>query len=176
MIGETQGGTLLIPAHIFVPALALLLWLIGGPAFADQLVPLGNGWQTYVNDRFGMRFDVPADFQPAPLPENGDGRSFEKGDASIYIFASHNTQRDSPRTFKKQLIGTKGYENVTYSPSGDTWLVISGFRGERIFYEKYFFHDGVISAFGMDFPKEDKPRYAPVIERIEDSFRAGRPD
>ena len=62
---------------------------------------------------------------------------------------------------------------MTYSPSGDSWLVISGFRGERIFYEKYFFHDGVISAFGMDFPKEDKPLYAPIIERIEDSFKAG---
>jgi hypothetical protein len=176
MIGETQGGTHLIPAHIFVPALALLLWLLGGTAFADQLFPLGNGWQTYANDRFGMRFDIPTDFQPAPPPENGDGRSFDKGDASIYIFASHNLKGDTPRSFKKQLIGTKGYENVTYSPSGDSWLVISGFRGERIFYEKYFFNDDVIAAFGMDFPKEEKPRYAPVIERIENSFKAGRSD
>jgi hypothetical protein len=166
----------LIPAHKFVPALALLLCQLSGSALADQLLPLGNGWQTYVNDRFGMQFDVPADFQPAAPPENGDGRSFEKGDASIYIFASHNTQGDTPKSFKKQLIGTQGYEKVTYSPSGGTWLVISGFRGTRIFYENYFFHDGVISAFVMDFPKEKKPLYAPVIEHIEDSFKAGRAD
>ena len=74
------------------------------------------------------------------------------------------------------MIHTQGYESVTYRPSGDSWLVISGFRGERIFYEKYFFRDGIISAFGMDFPKEDKPFYAPVIERIEDSFLAGQSD
>ena len=60
---------------------------------ADQLVPRGDGWQTYVNDRFGMQFDIPADFQPAAPPENGGGRSFDKGDASIYIFASHNIGR-----------------------------------------------------------------------------------
>ena len=160
----------------FGAVVAAILCLSVGAALADQLLPLGGGWQTYVNDRFGMRFDIPADFQPAASPENGDGRSFEKDDASIYIFASHNIDGDTPRSFKRQLIGTPGYEDVTYSPSGDTWLVISGFRGARIFYEKYFFHDGVISAFGMDFPKEDKPRYAPVIERIEDSFKAGRSD
>jgi hypothetical protein len=171
-----QGGTRLNPTHKIVPALVILLCILSSAAFADQLVPLGNGWETYINDRFGMRFDIPADFKPAPSPENGDGRSFEKGEASIYIFASHNTQGDTPKSFKKQLIGSKGYEEVTYSPSGDTWLVVSGFRGVRIFYEKYFFHDGVISAFGMDFPKDAKPLYAPVIERIENSFKAGRSD
>jgi hypothetical protein len=161
-------------AIAFAAGLGLLL--SAGVALADQIVPLGNGWQTYVNDRYGMRFDVPADFQPGAPPENGDGRTFEKGDASIYIFASHNLQNDTPASFKRQLIGTKGYEDVTYSPSGGTWLVISGFRGSRIFYEKYFFHDDVISAFGMDFPKEEKPVYAPVIEHIEDSFRGGKSD
>ena len=140
---------------------AALVAFMPGTASADQFLPLGDGWHTYVNDRFGMRFDIPADFAPADPPQNGDGRSFEKGDASLYIFASHNSEGDTPRSFKGQL---------------STWLVISGFRGDRIFYEKYFFHDGVISAFGMDFPKEDKPIYAPIIERIEDSFEAGRSD
>jgi len=159
-----------------VAGLAAALCFAGASAMADQLVPLGDGWETYVNDRFGMQFDIPADFQPGRPPENGDGRSFDKGDASIYIFASHNIEGDTPASFKRKLIGTKSYERVTYSPSGDGWLVISGFRGNRIFYEKYFFRDDVISAFGMDFPKQEKPRYAPVIERIENSFRAGRAD
>lgn len=152
------------------------LFAFAGPALADQFLPRGGGWQTYVNDRFGMRFDLPADFQALPPPMNGDGRTFQKDEATIYIFAAHNTGNDTPASFKKQLIGTDGYENVTYSPSGETWLVISGFRGPKIFYEKYFFRAGVISAFGMDFPKEQKPRYAPMIEKIEDSFKAGRSD
>ena len=154
--------------------MSMAICLHASIAVADQIVPRGNGWQTYVNDQFGMQFDIPVDFRPAPPPEDGGGRSFDKGNASIYIFASQNADGDTPASFLKQMASTEGYENVTYSPAGRSWLVISGFRGERIFYEKYFFRDGLISAFGMDFPKEDKPLYAPVIERIEESFKAGR--
>ena len=77
---------------------------------------------------------------------------------------------------KRRTIGSEGYERVTYSPSGDTWLVVSGFRGDRIFYEKFSFKDGVISAFGVEFPTGEKPFYSPIVERIEDSFRAGHSD
>ena len=83
---------------------------------------------------------------------------------------------DTPKSLLKRMNGTEGYENVTYSPSGKTWLVLSGFRGNHIFYEKYMFKDGVISAFGVDFPKERKPFFSPIIERIEDSFRPGHSD
>ena len=75
--------------------LMIALWIAGSPAVADQLIPRGDGWQTYINDRFGMQFDIPGDFQPAAPPENGDGRSFDKGDASIYIFARDNTEGDT---------------------------------------------------------------------------------
>ena len=65
---------------------------------------------------------------------------------------------------------------MTYSPAGRDWLVLSGYRGNNIFYEKYFFRNGVVSGFGMEFPRGAKPRYAPIVERIEDSFRAGHSD
>jgi len=53
--------------------------------------------------------------------------------------------------------------------------VLSGFRGDMIFYEKYLFRGGIVVAFGMEFPGARKPFYAPIVERIEDSFRAGGP-
>jgi hypothetical protein len=144
----------------------------------DTFVPLGDGWQTYVNSRFGVRFDYPADvFSPMEPPENGGGRTFTTADATLMIFAAHNTLDETPASMRREMVGSKDYENVTYSPSGDTWLVLSGFRGtDTIFYEKYFFRDGIISAFGMEFPTARKPFYAPIIERIEDSFQAGRSD
>jgi hypothetical protein len=151
--------------------------LIGGAALADQFLPLGDGWQTYVNDRYGMRFDYPAEiFTPEAPPQNGDGRSFTGTDVSLQIFAFHNINEETPASLKRRLVGEEGYADVTYGPSGGTWLVLSGFRGERIFYEKYFFNGGVISAFGIEFPRDEKPTYAPIIERIEDSFKAGRSD
>ncbi len=54
--------------------------------------------------------------------------------------------------------------------------LLSGYRGSRIFYEKYLFGDGVISAFAMEFPAAEKPVYSPIVERIENSFRAGHSD
>ncbi len=53
---------------------------------------------------------------------------------------------------------------------------MSGYRGDNIFYEKYFFQNETVSGFGMEFPASAKPRYAPIVERIEDSFEAGRFD
>ena len=42
----------------------------------------GDGWMTYVNDRFGMRSTIrPAFLRRRTPPENGDGRSFNAKDA-----------------------------------------------------------------------------------------------
>ena len=79
----------------------------------------------------------------------------------------------SPHAHEAAGSGGQGYTEVTYSPSGDNWLVMSGIRGDSIFYEKYFFRGDVVHAFGMEFPSAAKPRYAPIVERIENSFGAG---
>ena len=161
-----------------VPRIAAALVALAGiglspAAYADSFIPIGNGWQTYVNDRFGMRFDYPADiFAPLEEPQNGDGRSFQSTDATLQIFGTHNVLNDSPASMKREMVGMQDYEEVTYSPSSRNWLVLSGYRGDRIFYEKYFFRGDVIAAFAMEFPAGRKPYYAPIIERIEDSFRA----
>ncbi|MBZ8133957.1 hypothetical protein [Afifella sp. IM 167] len=157
--------------------IAIALSLMAVPALADDFVPAAGGWQTYVNARYGTRVDFPASvFTPTPPPENGDGRRFNAADAAMEVYSFHNTMDETPASLEARLTGGKGYRNVTYSPRGNSWLVLSGFRGDTIFYEKYFFRGGVISGFGMEFPKARKPFYAPMIERMEDSFRAGRAD
>lgn len=143
------------------------------PAAADRFEDIGNGWQAYVNDRFGTRLIFPSVFTPAEAPTNGDGRRFQSEDATLEVYAWNNVENESAASLKRRLIGTEGYTDVTYSPSGKTWLVISGFRGGNIFYEKYFFRGDTVHGFGMEFPRAAKPRYAPIVEEIENSFRAG---
>jgi hypothetical protein len=161
-------------------ALALALGLaasvvLSGPSSAeDQFRPAEDGWQRYVNERFGTSFVFPAAvFTPEAAPENGDGRRFVAPDAALEIYAWQNVDGENADSLKRRLVGTEGYEDVTYSPSGRSWLVISGYRGDNIFYEKYFFRGDLVHGFGMEFPREEKPRYAPIVEKIEDSFRAG---
>ena len=145
-----------------------------GSAVADSFLPAGGGWQTYVNDRFGTSFAFPADiFTPSAPPENGDGRRFVAEDATLEVYAWHNIDDENARTLKRRLVGSDGYTDVTYSPSGRSWLVLSGYRGDNIFYEKYFFRGDTVHGFGIEFPAGEKPYYAPIIERIENSFHAG---
>ena len=144
-----------------------------GIAHADTFLPLGDGWQTYVNSRYGTRLDFPVDlFAPGLPPENGDGLQFRSPDATFEVYAFQNVEGDTAQTLKERLAGREGYTTVTYSPSGYNWLVLSGIRGDAIFYEKYLFREAMVHAFGMEFPGVSKPLYAPILERMEDSFRA----
>jgi hypothetical protein len=153
-----------------------MVWLFAGQAVADQFSAIGNGWQTYVTSVMECASIIRELFSAEAPPENGDGQSFTGDGTSLQIFAFHNLDQQTPAALKQQLLGKEGYDDVTYSPTGKTWLVLSGYRGKRIFYEKYFFNDDVVAAFGIEFPADQKPHYAPIIERIEDSFRAGHSD
>ena len=146
-----------------------------GPATApDVVIPGRGGWETYVNRRFGTRLSYPADvFGEGEPSQDGDGRRFSSGDAQLEVFGWENSDGETARSLQNRLVGTEGYEDVTYARSGSGWLVLSGFRGDNIFYEKYFFSGDTIQAFGIEFPTDRKPFYAPIVERIEDSFRAG---
>jgi hypothetical protein len=124
-----------------------------------------------------LSFEFPADvLTVAPAPVSGDSRQFTSADATLEVFATANTEGETARTLRRRLLQEEqGYDDVTYAPSGENWLVLSGFRGDIIFYEKYLLRDGIMHAFRMEFPASAKPFYAPVVERIEDSFRAGAP-
>ena len=150
--------------------------MIASPsAFADKFASVGAGWQRYSNDLYGTEFEFPANlFTAAPAPASGDSRYFTSADANLEIFATPNIGRETARTLRRRLLqDEQGYDDVTYAPIGENWLVLSGFRGAKIFYEKYLLRDGIIHAFGMEFPSSAKPIYAPIIERIEDSFGPG---
>ena len=161
-------------AFLIAAAGGLGATIVPGVAAADQFEPVGGGWQAYVNDRYGTSLVFPANiFTPADPPENGDGRRFHSDDATLEVYAWENVDNENAASLKRRLVGSDGYTEVTYSPSGRNWLVLSGYRGDNIFYEKYFFRGGEIHGFGMEFPASEKPYYAPIVERIEDSFRAG---
>jgi hypothetical protein len=165
------GGTLIATTT------TILTIATSGAALADRFEPVGGGWELYVNERFGTSLTFPASiFTPDEPPANGDGRKMHSSDATLEVYTWHNVDGETAGSLKNRLLGSDGYTDVTYSPSGQSWLVLSGYRGDNIFYEKYFFQNDMVSGFGMEFPEAAKPRYAPIVERIEDSFEAGRPD
>jgi hypothetical protein len=63
-----------------------------------------------------------------------------------------------------------GCEDMTYSPGGSQWLVVSGYRGGDIFYEKFLIGDDLIRGFSMQYPMAARDFYDPIVEKMEDSF------
>jgi hypothetical protein len=176
MSARQQTARISIRLTTFVIGLSVAL-LGSSSAFADKFTSIGSGWQLYSNGLYGTEFEFPADvFTVAPAPASSDGRQFTSRDATLEIFATRDTKGETAKTLRRRLLQDElGYDNVTYAASGENWFVLSGFRGDNIFYEKYLLKAGVIHAFGVEFSASAKPFYAPIIERIEDSFRVQSP-
>jgi hypothetical protein len=163
-------------------AVAVAGFLVAGATGSDAKARAQpqDRWTTYTNTRFGYRFYYPsALFQAGQLPEDGGGQTFTSTDgrAKIVVYATHNTEKFSPAQYRKIILKDfGGYDRMDYSPSGQSWFVLSGFRGENIYYQKVMFSCGnrVINAISITFPTAEKPRYEELIEIIEDNFKPGR--
>jgi hypothetical protein len=153
-----------------------VLGAIAAPGFA---APAKAGqWLTYQNDRYGATIDYPDRFKAAPPPDADDGRRFSSADgAEFVVYASYNALD----------FDLAGYEDgtlkhldpgriVTYSARGDTWFVVSGTKGDSIFYERHLLsHRGQMTeTFSITYPAAAKPGYDPIVARMAKSFRPGK--
>jgi hypothetical protein len=146
--------------------LAAILLATGATAIAaaPKYAPAAEErWVTYQNERFGYRLFYPsAVFVSGELPENGGGQSFytPDGRAKIVVYGTFNTENFSARPYR-EIIPTEfgGYDQMDYSPTAQSWFVLSGFRGDSIYYQKVMFSCGgkVINALSITFPTAEKP-------------------
>jgi hypothetical protein len=158
--------------------------LIAGTAVSSAVskhVPQAEErWITYQNARFGYSLYYPsALFEADPPPENGGGLTLtsEDGGAKIVVFGVHNSEDLSPKEYRRILLEEfGGYDRLDYSPVSKTWFVLSGYRGDNIYYQKVIFScsNRIINVFSMTFPTADKPIYEGMIETMEDRFKTGR--
>ena len=136
-----------------------------------------ENWATYRNSRFGTTIEYPARFRPGRPPENNDGLSFTAADgASLSVWASLNVSEHDVAGLEAFLReNLKADERVTYRAAGKNWLVLSGTRGERIFYTRYAFshRNEIVNAFEISYPATLAARYDPIVARIARSLRSG---
>lgn len=155
-------------------AAGVLAALLGGSALADA-----HKWQTYKNPRFGTQGIYPADlFKPLDPPANGAGQGFESKDgASLVIQGMFNSLDDkSPKALAREYYGADSHPNVSYESSGKDWFVLSGTRGDTIYYEKVILSckGDVVNALTIEYPASKKQRYDGLVGRIEKAFKPGR--
>ena len=93
------------------------------------------------------------------------------------VGAWNNREGRTPDQFKRWLMTNIGdYDEVTYRPRGRSWFVLSGYRGDEIYYEKVMFSCGgqVVNVMTVTYPSGERDVYDPVVERMEDSFKPAR--
>ena len=134
-------------------------------------------WQTYVNERFGSTADVPTGWQAGTPPENGDGLTFTApdGQATIAIFGSLNVWEKPDEAFAAHETPDEG-ETITYKHRDKRGTVVSGVKGDRIFYRKAILscRGQVWNNVAIEYPAAQKQAFDPVVTHVAGSLRAGK--
>jgi hypothetical protein len=92
------------------------------------------------------------------------------------VGAWDNADRQTPHELKRWMLANGGYDNITYEPRGRTWFVVSGYRGDKIFYQKVLFSCAgrVVSLLAISYPTAARKLFDPVVEHMEDTFSPAR--
>lgn len=152
---------------IFVTLLGLSL-----PAVSAK----SESWRIYTNPRFGSAVEYPERFHPLPPPENGDGQAFEASDGGqLSISGSHNINDDTPESFERFLreSADNAYADVKYRAIGPNWLVLSGLRNGKLYYDRVLFdhRSNTIHHLAISYPPDQRQSYDPVVTRMARSLR-----
>jgi serine/threonine-protein kinase len=134
-----------------------------------------SGWRTYHNPRFGVTAAYPAGWKMGPAPENNDGRVFSSPDGRARVTISGVFGLD-PRAREMSIRAEplEG-EKVLYKEQKGDWIVLSGARGNAIFYRKSLLSckDTIWNDVEIAYPAEEKAKYDPLIAHIAASLRPG---
>lgn len=138
----------------------------------------GN-WRLYTDTAYGVTALYPAQvFQPVQPRDDIPGKAFRSADgqARMAIGAWDNAENETPGTYRDRLLSDDMHPDITYKPRGRGWFVISGYRGDKIYYEKVIYSCArrVVNVFAIIYPKSQRAAYDPIVERMEDNFRAGK--
>jgi serine/threonine-protein kinase len=151
------------------PVLAALLLAVAAPAVAQE-------WRSFTNDRFGTTADVPAAWRENPPPANGDGLSFTSPDGTATVavyggFQAFDTLAESVAILEAPLDG----ETITYRHTDRKAVVVSGLRGDTIFYRRSVLScgDKIWNGVSIEYPAADKAKYDALVTHIARSLKPG---
>jgi len=160
------------------PMLICIALGLVGLAGIGQAQPAG-GWVEHRNEKFGFGLKYPGDiFKLERTTEAGDGHAFVStdGKARLLVGALQNKAGSTPAAYQDHVAKQSyGRFRVTYRPVGKTWFALSGEANGEIFYEKVIFSCSgrLINSFAIIYSVDRRDLFDPLVERMEDSFRAG---
>ena len=128
--------------------------------------------KTYVNPRFGttITFSDAIFSRTEPAPENGDGQRWSSPDgATLAVWGQFNILDQTPATLADFV--SQSIPKVTYRKVGSNWMVVSGFDGEMIVYQRgEIGREGIIHSMELRYPASLAAHYDKLASRIADSL------
>ena len=147
--------------------------------FAFAAGPRLNDWATLKNDRHGFAIAYPIDvFEQKSEPTTDEGRVLlsKDGKAKLLVGAFENADSQSLEDYRQFLIAEQyAGANIDYAPVKQRWFVLSGTRGDEIFYQRVSFTCGgkLINSWAMLYPADQRKTYDRVLTAIAHTYSPG---
>ncbi len=135
-------------------------------------------YSRYYNLLYGYRVDFPKDLlTPQSEAGNGDGRVFidKQGNAILTVYGSRLDTLSG--RYKQDLasITASKRNSITYQKLTSSFSVISGFKGDTIFYYKRIATSEGLGSEGLasvifEYPKVDSAKYKPFVDAVSRSL------
>lgn len=151
-------------------AIVLFALAVAAPAQAQ-------GFRQFEEERFGTTALVPDDWRKLPADSRWEGTRFlaPDGQGLLVIYGVPATG-DAEEHFRTMSV-LPG-ERVTYTRRAARWFVVSGFKGDRIFYRRGLRACGgkVWHHIAFEYPSEMKRVYDRIVTYVSRSLQPGDPD
>jgi hypothetical protein len=135
-------------------------------------------YSTYRNARFSYVISYPTGLlNPQGESDNGDGQKFlsRDGQVEMIVYGSQNASDQSLQDVYKSQLPREGNNRLksqlTYKILSGNWFVVSGYQGERVYYQKTILSGGVFKTFRIEYDKSRADVFDKVTKKVAASFR-----
>lgn len=141
------------------------------PAQAQRL-------RSFEEGQFGTQSLVPSSWRKVADPR-WEGSRFVSpdGQSSLVVYALPRKDSESVADHMRWFTRLNG-EEITYLKRGRSWVVVSGYKGDRIYYRKARLGCGgtVWHHIALEYPAENKRGYDGIVTAISQSLQPGDPE
>lgn len=150
--------------------IAFAFGVLSAPALAGE-------WIKFTDDTYGCRVDFPSDVFQKDVVTPGRPLKFSGPNDETYfqIMGSTNSEGLAPQGIRKRYFGGDAVPGeVTYESAKGGFLVLSGYRGDNIFYTRLQLSPDRTRLCIMEiiYPREDKVAFDQIVTRMSRSFES----
>ncbi len=157
-------------ATAVVPPTAVATPPASGPAAFTA-----NQWASYVNNRYGVVIEYPADlFEMQPPPPDNAGRDFtaEKAGARFFVYSHANALNASLQDLQAEDVLDIG-DAAAVKNNGADWYQVTATKGTDTILRRVLLSEGgsMVHRLEVAYPKAAAAAFEPIVARMIKSFR-----